>query len=386
MGYLVTTVNNLKAIPCDSFKLRWVNEMNSWYRADPASTGTPDNNRIIQPNTGDGRWVKQISQQPALAYTVQEVTVATTVNAATQVLYVIDGAAIGSDCTVNLPPSPGVGDSVGIIKKNPFNFSEDRVVINPGANNIEGLNTTYYLLDQNSFLELIWVGGTFGWLQTRRAKLYSLAGSFSFSPPAGLLNTTTFNGIFEFAGKGYSTLGTWSNPFTADQIIITMGALSTFSNTVWFDRAVGSASTLGSTGLPSYWLVSFENLTKYATVQLSHMLAVFSAGAAWAGITLLGSNSDISSIPNYGSEVIHNNRQDFMVEPLWEVIYKHNEAADGTSIVARSDSHLGAAVTLSAAKHYRHLLLVTHQTNTNAASNYSLREIEFWGTVNVYDK
>ena len=393
MGYLVSSVTNLKAIPATDFALRWVNERNAWYRADPTSTGTPDDNRIIQPNTGTGRWVKQLSQVPNLSYTVQEVTVATSVSATAQVMYIIDALSVGSDCTVTLPASPAIGDSISIIKRNAFNFSQYRVVINPNGNNIEGVGSSSYLLDQNSHLELIWVGGTFGWLQTRRAKLYSLAGSFSFSPPSGLLNTTTFNGIFEFAGKGYETGGTWADPVTG-KLIITNGqggGISTASTGIprWFDRSVASSYSQNTTAIPYYLIISFENVTKYATVQISDILTVFNTSSfLWEGITVLGSNDNLATGLNYGNTSSHNNRQDFMVDYKWDILYKHNELLNGTTISTRTDTYPGVAINVASSGFYRHIMLLSHATSSSSssASRFEFRELEFWGNVQVFNK
>lgn len=244
----VADITELKTVSTTTDKSpRWVIEERAWYGLDRLSEDFADDHNVVEPLSGVGRWYRQYSVTPnSVAYPLIWLNYTISVNAAPGTGYIYNLSA--GDRTVTLPESPSINDFVGITKMNAYDTGNNRVIIARNGNLIGGEAYDRQIVNQGQTVILLYLGGSVGWsVQSDRSLWYSGA-TISFPAPANIDNSQ--DGIFHYAGKGYSAGGTWSNPFSSNAIRLSRYAdVATSSPSFLVDRVYSGTSVATTTCL-----------------------------------------------------------------------------------------------------------------------------------------
>jgi hypothetical protein len=213
MSLAYIDITDLKNERADSGKyLRWVESKLSWYMSSPTSTATSDDDTVILPNTGAGRWLKQKSAtDTGTGLSSSIVNSNTTLNINTKSYC---DTTLGS-IELTLPASPSTGSLVSIYGL-VGTSSTNKIVINRNGNNIGGIASDREINVLNDFVDLEYVS-TYGWFIKNMPNLNALKlprTAYSVNPPA-LASTPSYLGIIDYLGKQKNTT-TYINPSTTN--------------------------------------------------------------------------------------------------------------------------------------------------------------------------
>ena len=186
--------------------LRWVESVLAWYQSDPLSIATGDNDTVVVPNTGAGRWLKQNSRANVVqGLTSQILTTSTTVSAGTKNYCDTTSGAL----TITLPASPPTGSLVSIFALAGTSLI-NKITLNPNGANINGVSGNREITVLQDFIDLEFVTGS-GWIikgQTNTSVLKTPTTAYTVSNPLTLPNYT---GIINYLGRQKNTT-TYQNP------------------------------------------------------------------------------------------------------------------------------------------------------------------------------
>ncbi|PLS69327.1 MAG: hypothetical protein CV045_02955 [Cyanobacteria bacterium M5B4] len=220
MSVSVSNIATLKTIRADQANgvIRWVTEKISWYYPSADSTLTPDDDAVVQPNVGTGRWLKQESAVKISDIKPTQVVTSDVNPILSGTRYVVDTANLTTNSIVFTLPS------------NPISFGETDIVIQ-GTNlskvieiiasgqtliNNEERDIREALINGQRF-RIIYGGTSIGWIVS---KIDTLALT---SYPRGQSNVFTrdwdgtgnydFNlGLIDVIGRDFDLNNTWTNP------------------------------------------------------------------------------------------------------------------------------------------------------------------------------
>ena len=145
----------------------------SWYYGDIAATNTPDNENVLAPNVGNGRYFKDIGRTPSSNLQWIEVDTAGNFNAIPNAAYAFNFTSIATDIATELPSNPVIGSEIRFLYASNTNIQR-RIIINPGANPINGSVTSIFSFQRGHAISLVWVGGNTGWLYSSNMQLNPL--------------------------------------------------------------------------------------------------------------------------------------------------------------------------------------------------------------------
>ena len=398
MSLAYLTIADLKSERADNGKyLRWVESVLAWYQSDPLSAATGDDDTVVVPTAGVGRWLKQNSRANVVqGLTSQILTSSTTVSAGTKNYCDTTSSAI----TLTLPSVPPTGALVSIFALAGTNLI-NKITINPNGVNINGVAGNREITGLNEFVDLEFVAGS-GWVVKAQANVNTLKTptvSYTVDSPVSLPNYT---GIINYLGRQKNTVS-YQNPTNGasgraircvTSIIgssengsfsggnggvvsnLFTGALSTVDQ--WASNSVNNISA----GL---WIDFLTSSVRASTIQFS------ASDTRWASerrkrMLIFGANNfnpaNINNTYSYGTSASASNitlLAGFEDLTLLSALTDISPEAEWTLLSGQYHRLL----TINSTKFYRHYIIIAPSPNRTSASMERLvvNQIEFFGDV-----
>lgn len=260
MTVAVSNITNLKNVDTSTGnKLRWVESKRAWYGYDSSSTGTADDENIVLPTSGVGRWHKGEAKNPINGLVYTTYTGTQTINASSNTGLVI--TSTNGIVTVNLPSSPIAGDTIKIIHLSSTVSNVTR--INRNGNAIRGSTSI-------TGIEAFQTGTVIDLYYTTSARGWEYVTNLSVRDQSNTNQTFTYasdgdtNGFFHWLGRNSGTTS-WVNPTqsnggTGAKMRVIRGQGSATDNLT--DRTTSEvliAATDSYAGLTAYIFTDIDN-------------------------------------------------------------------------------------------------------------------------------
>jgi hypothetical protein len=392
----------LKAERADNAKtLRWVEDKLSWYQSNPLSTAAADDDTVVMPDVGVGRWLKQNSRANVVqGLTSQILTSNTTVSAGTKNYCDTSGGTF----TLTLPASPGTGAYVAIYALVGTTLT-NKITINPNGANIAYVSGNREITVVGDYIELEFVVGT-GWIikyQSNTNVLKSPTSGINIANPVSVPNYT---GIMNYLGRQKNTVS-FQNPSDDANSRLIRTVITTFGGSEVGIVSGGDGNIISNlvTGVPStvdgytagaqstskqagYLWIDFtaNNSVRASAIQYSIV------ASRWTGdrprrILIYGANTFNSELVGgtftYGSNGGAAQPQLFQGFTDIELVANLFDVATAAQWTLSGGSY-HRLLTVNSAKFYRHYIInQTFQNFTNSGFNYLgfVNQLEFYGDV-----
>lgn len=397
-------ITTLKTERADTAKvLRWVESVLSWYQSSPTSTATADNDTVVSPNAGVGRWLKQSSTANVIqGLTSQLLSTNTILSAGTKNYCDTTSGAI----TLTLPSSPVTGALVSIFALAGTNLI-NKITINPNGATINGTSGNREITILQDFIDLEFVIGS-GWVikaQTNINVLKTATTSYTVVSPVSLPNYT---GIINYLGRQKNTLS-YQNPTNSANgrpIRCVASGISASSETgtvsgggggIVSSLFTGTLSTTdgayinpGTNCTGSVWIDFLSSSVRASTIQYS---MIESGSFRWTNsrpkrMIIFGANTfngaNANNLYNYGISVSGTNNN-LSILNCFEDLTLINTLSDvsTSSEWTLVSGQYHRLLNINSTKFYRHYIIFGATPNFNNSNNQYLffNQLEFFGDV-----
>jgi hypothetical protein len=202
----IETKQDLKDLIIPGTSLRFVVENKAWYYSDPTSTAIADNENILAPTVGSGRWFKSTSNVKNIQATSVVVHNLSNITMSPGVHYIVDMTLATDNCELTLPVSGALGDFVQVSLLAPSNIY--RLIIKKGVNTINQVSTDYAFLRKSVIARFDFAGNSNWIIDNPGVFKYTLAPYFA----APSTTDVAQNGIVDYLGRNYGVNPTYTNP------------------------------------------------------------------------------------------------------------------------------------------------------------------------------
>lgn len=381
MGLAVSNIATLKTITIDAKRVRFVESEKALFWSDPAASDTADNVTIIAPNTGTGRWFKMYARETnPSGFTVTILTSAPSTTSTQHRGYYICNSSSNNVLTLELPASPNVGDTIRIRKIDATGWSR-RVSINRNGNKINGVSSNYGLVNQNQYVELIYIDSTTGWHteDIRNLTPESSVVSIPYTSDLG-------NDIIHYIGTLKNTV-TYVNPANSSTSttlpidIYYLGGTSPSFYVQPTNRSTGdTSSNVSFTSAPHPWITIFLGKQYPIQVRLSRLSLYNVTSTSFNLITAFKLYGGLTRDMSFENSATYIERT--YKFPNYDLI----ATVDAGLQTRPSWSHY----TIDATKFYDTFIIAPYKYdiatgsyvyNVNNSNGYGFNEIQLWGDI-----
>lgn len=206
MTVTVADITALKTIRADTgIFLRFVNSKLSWYQSTPSSSATGDDDLVVTPNVGTGRWLKQYA---TTTFGLSVVNISSNTTLSTGNLYLVDNTS--GNITVTLPSTATATTKLVIFAAIATTVLK-KIIVNNNSRKINGVLGNKEITVLNDFVELTYISDSVGWIVTQASNSTALKDNIS-------LFTCTYSGTpGNFTGGAITYLGTQKNTLSYQQ-------------------------------------------------------------------------------------------------------------------------------------------------------------------------
>lgn len=214
MAIEIATISGLKSLDTSQSKNpRFVIEKKAWYHLDITdSTTSGDDENVVVPNSGTGRWFKQkaiSSNETPLTTEIKNANFTAQLNHK----YYIDASSGVLTCT--LPATASLGSKIYLTKIDSNYSIGNRIIIDRNNSKINGDTKNLAIWKPFSTVELEYSNTDVGWViisgDYGKEYVYEFNSIITFPRPAD--TTLPQDGIFKYVGENLGT-GSWVNPAT----------------------------------------------------------------------------------------------------------------------------------------------------------------------------
>jgi hypothetical protein len=398
MSLAYLTIADLKSERADDGKyLRWVESVLAWYQSDPLSAATGDDDTVVVPTAGVGRWLKQNSRANVVqGLTSQILTSNTTVSAGTKNYCDTTSTAI----TITLPTSPPTGALVSVFALAGTNLI-NKITINPNGANINGVSGNREITGLNEFVDLEFVAGS-GWVVKAQSNVNVLKTPTVSHTVASPVSLPNYTGIINYLGRQKNTVS-YQNPTNgasgrAIRCVVSgigsgenntlsggngvavsglfTGALSVVDS--WFSNSINNISA-------GVWVDFLTSSVRASSIQFSQSNARWSTERR-RRMLIFGANTfnptNINSTYTYGTTTGANNVALLSAfEDLVLLSTLPDISTDAEWTLLSNQYH--RLLTVNSTKFYRHYIIMAPSPNFTSTSmdRLPVNQLEFFGDV-----
>lgn len=421
----VADINELKGVSAETPKLRFVDSKLCWYKSNPASNAVGDDDLVIVPTSGTGRWLKQ--QSASTSNTILQIDNTKTSNftASTNTHYLIDlTSASNTNCTVTLPSNPPSGTRVDITYVSSTNILK-KVRVARNGSLIQGLASDIEIFTQYSYLYMTYINSTFGWSVVSDRPLTRFQNAVSIVRP-GSTNQAQ-QGIIHYLGTELGTM-TYQNPTFHQLSPFRPGRVQVFNytnssagginlyrdwsstGTICFNKTVSAASstTFSATNPNASFLnISFYNVSTYnpiyvrlqdlyiewAVTDIESNASFAVPGFSLLGLTpsrmgrftytdldLMNSQAGYNTYANYANNINYG----WNTELDWDLVLSYNRSTISPSPISNGFYSTGNPlnaefISVNSPNYYSHFCF--KNTRISTTNTFAVHHLEFYGDV-----
>ncbi|MEP0874185.1 hypothetical protein NDA01_31305 [Trichocoleus desertorum AS-A10] len=192
-----------------------------WYFLNTSSSATADDDAIVAPTTGPGRWVRKAAGGSS-NYQVK------TANYAAQVGDRLLADTSAAAWALTLPNTASPGEAIPLACTGSLSTSPLSLV---SSKNINGQSGSAKIVNNYARTDLIYLSDSEGWIASPNVVV--------FSTPRLYASNGDANGVLYYAGTNWGANGSWSNPVTLGTVSATATG-GTLGGVVgnWMDREI----------------------------------------------------------------------------------------------------------------------------------------------------
>jgi hypothetical protein len=401
MTVTITDIATLKNTRADTGTLlRFVTSKVAWYQSNTTSSATGDDDTVVVPAVGAGRWIKQNSTSPASSVNLTWNSISSNTSVSVGNGYFCDttSAAI----TLTFPASASIGNVISIYALTGLSPVKN-IIINPNGLNLTilgvGTATTNGVINVvNDFVELTYTGATKGWIPTKYSnpsvlKLYQSA--YTVANPVSLPNTT---GIIDYLGTQKNTLSYQDPISTAGgrtqriRLYATPGSITiSATNSYIFNKNFNDGLTLSdgiSTGenqASAPIVLDFLSTGQINPTGIQFTVGATDGSSRGLGFVVYGANnansffSSLSLPPSFAAnQPYQNGILQMFTDPVQLGIVTGLNSS--WTLVSTNYHYL---MTISTSNWYRYLIMsqITGTVNGSGGYRFFLDELELFGSV-----
>lgn len=363
----ITNITTLKTVAADAKKLRFVEEKQAWYYADPTSSSTGDDDNIVLPNAGVGRWLKAAAKNANsnLIWQIQT----SNVNAIAGYGYMVD--ATSAAVTITLPSSPSVGDTVAVILLSATSLVNKATIARNGKN-ILGQTLDRQLTTQGHIAYFIYTNSTYGWA----IESDSSVGQSRSAVSRVFSSFGDTNGIVNYLGTQLGTV-TFQNPTSnaSSRLVRLWGEAGNASAANLFDRTYTQDNIFNAVSNDGCLIWGFEERgtgNNPAQVQMTDLFMEINSAEFPTDFSVYGSNS---TYPSYSGSFTTQLFANFSWDKLQT--FRNVDTLTWTT----NGTYRRYLFNINSPNYYKYYAILLARSTTVSQQRIRMSELDFYGNI-----